>query len=558
MKTNTKNKLSDGKSIPSKGKRNFSRSEPSNKFSKATPVNDTKPVATSSETAFPSSSSLENVVKKLYYNEPILTGSVDKIATFQVLGYPISLQDCYGTDQKVGNNLGAIQVIYLRAALGHCPINNGQSNYAEELAKNPINQAAFILYNKIRGTYTSTLPFEPNDLALYLLSIANIIALAGHIKRGLRILNSASVISGAIPGGLMNALYGVNSAGQLSSVRRNYASTKSAFNLAISRLAGFSVPNGLPLFDRAAMLFDKVYVDTMSESGGGLIAFAPQSLFKFNDAVPMGNNKTAGGCDSIGIGRLDPDSLVNILNEMIDQIQGDDDMRIISAWMQKYYGNSVYSSDYLLAGETLDLDDSKLVEDQVRNLVCITTYDSNAKVKQVGPNLTYDGLNLSLKETNTKKSAGSDAYLYDIVANFPHKPNEYEMINAFQLTTSVKSYQLAYQAGFRYYETYCGLWAACKIAIFRSGYYGSSLVETGNVVDAMSEDYSRVVMGGLTQFNISPVLYFIKDTGDALPTLYPDIAGPIDEYFKVTGSNIESIHQVSILSLMGMPNMKVE
>lgn len=478
-----------------------------------------------------------------YNNDATLLASVANVPTFHFTkqGWNVmcnSSAQVNGGHIQTGQEAENVLIVHIDSYTG----------YTHD-ASSPINQAGVILYNKVRGRYTSSVPFEYADLICYERAMADIIALIGHIKRGLDLVNTASVETNVIPHTALKAAYG---GAEFSTEASNYANNVGNLNIQIARLAGFALPNNIALFKKASWIFRHIYTDSDAAGlPGGVMMYVPHYLYEFSSWVVNGSTlgpTGASGLVPVLIQGGSISSLISKLSNMIDAIQNDDDVRIMSAWLQTYYGDFVLASDMYEIGSKAEVAYPGDVALQIMNLRCFgeLTGTVEGRTKYVyqdasDHSLRNDAYIDTLSSTNIRATA------YDMIANFPNKPAPEQIVVGVQNS-------LAYRfvdGSEHWYDLIGGLWIPFNLTTYRDDEMGSSdwvTYVTGSSLDLIAENTLQYSLA----YNCSPVIQRVTLQTDKSIKIQSFV--PKDYGFTISGDSLEKIHRVCILSLFGVPN----
>lgn len=213
-------------------------------------------------------------------------------------------------------------------------------------------KCAVNFFNALRGDKTSTVPFEAIDVLITIIAEANVIALAGHIDRLFRAVQTTIPTTMMTPKILTDALAGRTDTATsvFSDLVQNKGLYWLQFNQILTELNALTMPGGLPIFDRARWLFSAVYADEDKLSGTNMYAYVPHRLFKYNPT----KSEAGGGLDVIDVSNPKTmKELLDHLQDMIDALTNDDDVRQISAWIlaqnptKSYFTFEVFNESYI-------------------------------------------------------------------------------------------------------------------------------------------------------------------------------------------------------------------
>lgn len=242
------------------------------------------------------------------------------------------------------------------------------------------------MYNALRGTKTSTVPFDPIDVTCYILAQANILALAGHINRRLQIISSAKIGDLYWPIAINAALAGTASiatnraSGDLTLTWRNrfqveqeeYAINVTQFKQLLVQLQALPLPAGIPLLERANSIFARVFADSNDYNGANKYVLTPGILYEYDLAthgmLPVRTAHTKIADD------------LTLLQEMIYRIVSDSSMAEIATWIRVNL-NDYYSFEPI---DCYDHPDNDEYLGMIMNSHTMPSYASGPVIKASG------------------------------------------------------------------------------------------------------------------------------------------------------------------------------
>jgi hypothetical protein len=410
----------------------------------------------------------------------------------------------------------------------------------------PFNKATIDLFNRVRGKYTSTVPFQANDLGALNLAIANVISLIGAADRVLDSLGFVSFKSALTPEILHAALVGdANPA----TIKAGYdkdvyeaPNIKLALEVQIARLQGLFMPK-MSLFDFAGWIYRHVYFEDKTELRGDMSLFRPSYIAKWSSTVPV---RGATGVYASGLEYRDintylvspnPHSaaiLLSAITDCIDALVQDDNVRTICGWLHQYIPESPTVADLVQAARASTPENNPEMDLFVAGMTFVPV--SNFNGQYVQQDVTSETLYFAM-------TAGTPMSTVDKwMINYDHKPTDDEIGLSMIFTSLAKD-------GYVYSDPF----VAITEDQYRRDSSGTMVVtSTRRAIDGNSIAFGNVLR--ILEGRHPTTIVYTTGSGGAVnaATLY----APCEYQVPITPENAYNVHYASISSLMTVDQVK--
>lgn len=240
-------------------------------------------------------------------------------------------------------NTGSMMLLRLSMTIPNVKTTEYETPSATYPTINAFDRCMVKFFVKLRGSKTSTVPWEAPDLGIYCLSMGSVLALQGFIERVFADVNRVIPNNLLTPKALIEHELGLGAYDDIVANLGNYTTRY----LKISELlASLPMPGDMPFFKRCRSIFSRWYTDDVNFYGSNQYAFVPGYLYKFNAL----KTDTGGGCDVVGpIAKDNTENytmgqLLDVYEGLLDALYFDEDIRNIGAWMQANWEESFYVS----------------------------------------------------------------------------------------------------------------------------------------------------------------------------------------------------------------------
>lgn len=418
----------------------------------------------------------------------------------------------------------------------------------------PFNQCMINFFNYIRGKYTSSVPFQPNDLGCYFLAVGNIIALYSSIKRSLNCINLFSKENKDLSR-LLYASMGYK-AQHIAEERSEYATNIIQLNLQLTRLESLALPRNVNFFKRCAWLFSYYYFDDPSALRGNYYMYKLGGYYTFSSTVPTHDQPTLNATGLIYHNMISSDSRyirtdIEALNNAISDLVNDDNARQISGWLAAYYKDFVFTTEYCSA-ETLLPAFNEEISHQFRNLKVLP--EDIAKVN-ISQDISTQGLYYPLIFSPTSwDDYQHSAAVYDgWLMRYNTAPSDDDIMTGSRLTygiTQIEGTQVQFETDL-----------VIAVGLEYSHYLpdGNNSINTVEISQASSaDDDAYVILNDMAMAMYcacSPILINTIDVSDE--TNLPIHAGNMVYHrsytFPIASQDLVKMNRVSILAQFGLP-----
>lgn len=203
-------------------------------------------------------------------------------------------------------------------------------------ATHPVNVAARLLYDKVNSKNSRTPSYDPSDLEVYIIALANAWSLHSWTRRVVGTYNTFDPENRYWPKALRSAM---GCAPDLSD--QLIVAWRQVANWMATRLNIFNVPADIPYFQRAIFMNNAVYSD-MASSKASYFMFNPRALFRLVDRDTTDPTRVGGlvyeEFPSNVPGGITPEILWNYFEKLTAPLFNDSIIPTISADIEKAFG----------------------------------------------------------------------------------------------------------------------------------------------------------------------------------------------------------------------------
>lgn len=254
----------------------------------------------------------------------------------------------------------------------------------------PVNVAANALYVNLRYKVSGRKNYDPVDLMMYMGAISELYSFVNFAARAYAMAFTASQTNFYIMDGIARAT-GLD----LSDIRKNLANFRFWLNSFIERVSAYAIPAGITYFDKKVDQYTYIYIENNDKNiKDQLYINYPHGFFRFDlDDSGSGMLKYR----PIGYGILTVNDIINIGEDLMQTVWGDEDFGLISgdiikAYEGKIVGLSKIESDVQL---TPVYDEMYLL--QLKNATLVGPSLDNTSM--VGFSFTYTGTDGTQRST---------------------------------------------------------------------------------------------------------------------------------------------------------------
>lgn len=394
-----------------------------------------------------------------YFTDEKLADQVSQLSFQNLAGYPINYD---GKDFDVPN----IVRIYLNPSPGV----QLSTRYGTPLAQNSaINMAAFRFYSKLSAFTGRTQSYAPQDVAVMVLAMGELISQIENVRRMFGIVNVGNMRNRDYPKTMLNFGLVVDA----DDLCANYSNYRTQFNTLITLVNQLPIPKNIAYFDKCAALYEHVYLDAPSSMAQSIVCI-PFSTWVLDEASYSGGTvlKTYPVCVDSTYGQFaTPPTMawyLNLLSTMIGAMLNSTTLNVVYTdilnyaskqgmefWKFEYlYENYLvipeYNANFLLQMHNATIVNNPAETTLVTSPVVVTPY--NDVYPDANTNSVYynPAFHCVLSMANGKPSTGSDA-LIDMLTDSP------------TLTDRVEVTRFTSISGGTYYTPSYGTQPVCSI-----------------------------------------------------------------------------------------------
>lgn len=206
----------------------------------------------------------------------------------------------------------------------------------------PINVAMNAEYTALQSGNSRTPSYEPNDMMLYQLALADCYAFHMWMTRIYGIMNNYEMLNRYTPQGIIRAM-NVN----FEDIKANMANFRTYINQFAYILSSFFLPKSIDYVKRRIFLYESVYTDS-DNSKAQYYMYNPVGFYRWVEGASGGVAEELTHLDTVfirqytGSGQplttLAYADIVNIGDMLINPLRSSEDIRMISADMLKLFG----------------------------------------------------------------------------------------------------------------------------------------------------------------------------------------------------------------------------
>lgn len=203
-------------------------------------------------------------------------------------------------------------------------------------ATHPVNVAARLLYDKVNSKNSRTPSYDPSDLEVYIIALANAWSLHSWARRVVGTYNTFDPENRYWPKAIRSAMgCAPDQSDQLIVAWRQVA------NWMATRLNIFNVPADIPYFQRAIFMNNAIYSD-MASSKASYFMFNPRALFRLVDKDATDPTLVGGlvyeEFPSNEPDGITPEILWNYFEKLTAPLFNDSIIPVMSADIEKAFG----------------------------------------------------------------------------------------------------------------------------------------------------------------------------------------------------------------------------
>lgn len=217
---------------------------------------------------------------------------------------------------------------------GICSISLRPSIGYADNPTDPINVAATAAYSFVRHANSGHANYDSPDLMLYLVAMSNVYAYINYLQRAYASATLFSQRNRYLPNGLLKSMRI-----DPNDVQKHLADFRYGINVLVHKAAAMAVPAEMTYFMRTSFLYQNVYTEGTSIKDQ-LYLYNPAAFYKF----AIEPTTSAGMLEMLDIAVSTStlwtvDQLLDMGNQLLNPIIGNEDMNIMSGDILKAYGS---------------------------------------------------------------------------------------------------------------------------------------------------------------------------------------------------------------------------
>lgn len=435
-------------------------------------------------------------------------------------------------------------------------------------AVDALNIAAKKLYDEINSKNSRNPSYDPSDLMIYVIAVANAWAIHSYVKRIVGMYNTF------IP---LNKYWWNTVATSMSisdiSTQEDIIKWRNLCNRMALKLNNLIVPDNIPYFKRAYMMTEFIYADA-PVAKASLFYFAPAALLKYEyDEEQIGrlkNEVTPWGDNTI-VNRVTPEMVEDYFNRMTVNLFNDSDINTMSADIMKAYGIDhcfrlpMIDESYAL----LPFYDEMLSSELHNARMCYALYNTYESDPYVLKQDMKSNCLVSDYTCTIDRAAGDAAILYNdahegksVPLDFwKDNPSEEEVMEATRLTYIASNFNDTKDAA----HPTVDLYACCEVLILDTFYeFGENAFNAWQLENksacvypvindwkAFLDQLSKVskVSSSPLVFAINPSLSSTIVNRDAMIPTSQELLSDTTNYTVIDDVTLKNMHDAATLSI---------
>lgn len=418
-----------------------------------------------------------------------------------------------------------------------------------------INMAATQLYTYIRHVNSGATNYEPADVMMYVLGMADIYSTYLQCRRALGIVQSYSIENRNLPDTLLRAL-NVDSA----DLRANIAQYRGRLNVLQKKIDAFAVPKYFKAFERAAYISSLIFADSDSIRGQFYVFRKSVYYIWSTTSSEQGTELVAKDMPVYSTSAVLPTfaSYLDILSEQIDAMYLDTDANTMSGDILKAFKESeLYSlmpTDE--AYQVFPVFDEDILA-QIENSYCALNglHKSSASLFTFSIADAFTGSSANIQQTSGviaykpafARSSSAAFQDWNIKSKYfnSHKDNP-DFKDNLEWSRLITTMEESITGGNIINTiTGCGL----ELLLYYSTYYYNgqsySISAFTNLIN--DANVTATVSIRIMQFDWHPILYSVAGTvaGSELSITSFEVGADLKKYTVVEDATIEAIHDAA-------------
>lgn len=448
-------------------------------------------------------------------------------------------------------------------------------------ATSPINLGAQNVYTRVRYKNSGAANYDPQDLMLYYLAMANLYSAWNWAKRIYGYASTYSQVNWYQP-----AAFAAADNVDLENVVNNLADYRARLNILANQINAFCVPSVFSYMIRISWLFSNIYTDSDTSKAQNYM-YTPVGFYKYDET-----SSPQGGILSLIDLQLTPKTvklkygdIISTIQKMINALQYSSDIGNMSGDTLKEFGSDLFRLSLIEPDYRVDPVSNKEVLMQIENLFWNSAWDElyNLDAQHKFPlstwNITQDPNTnfIKFQPTFTCPTNHTNGTRDEFGLNFHHdNPTPEDVIVASRLNCFVSStYDSASdKTTFTYTECGSEIVLGCDVFMFSSSsdifqqYDPNAKVSlqkiklmsiitgtsngTAATYETMAVRTSKLIYAW-TAFDWAPTLFHICYVSTAKNVQLPDLKD-WDVYTMLSKDDYTALNLLALQSMFNVPN----
>lgn len=346
---NSRNNRSNSRSNSTAGKSNCRSSSKGRRFGK-TAKNNYQDLAEEKE--FMKGKRSGDNDASWYTKYPEIANPANSVPFSWPVGQSLDLNPTIAGDTKYSFTMPGVFALYLLPSVGKA-----------DSATDPINIATQDLYSMVRKSQTGRTNYDPQDLMIYTLAMANVYSYINYLMRVYGSMFISTAQNKYTPRALVSAQWV-----DYDDVLINLADFRAGINQLIVAASSFNVPASMDYFRRAAFLYQNIYIEgpTFKQA---MYLYSPRGFYKYSEGT---SDDPAGKLTTADFYQATPHTVAQLLQfgfSLIQPLKGSQDAGIISGDLGKAFEGNLIQLQFLPEQYALAPIYSEEVLQQFRNAV---------------------------------------------------------------------------------------------------------------------------------------------------------------------------------------------
>lgn len=417
-----------------------------------------------------------------------------------------------------------------------------------------MNLCAQNIYTYVRYQNSGSKNYDANDLMLYLIAMDNAYMIWNWIKRAYGYARIYSQKNRYMP-----AAYAYADGFNIANLQSTLADTRARLNIAAAKLSSFCVPAVMPLLVRHSWMMSNIYKDSDNEKAQQYM-FVPGYYYQYSETSESTGgslqlmNLPAAGVPSTNTttGNFNFNTVLNILDNMINALSASEDIGVMSGDILKAYGQgSLFKLSPVDEDYTVEPVYNEEVLNQIHNSTlvnAITGVDADTRAKfnitqNLSSNTPYLQFDPEFPEENLIQQGAFINMPWDDVT----PANTMVGTRLTVLTKSAGS-------NTRKFAGIGSEWINQRYLIAFNSTGSLTHFQIGNDLVLGNEGATTMkILAYISNFDWHPLMPIIEE-GTA-SNLFIGMLGDISNYTVIDEFNIQNLHLTAIMSEFNIPQI---